>query len=167
MAVKDIFDGNSWISGQRIFAIAGIMRCGITRPTILKKSAFMYGFSICFLHSGRNLKNMPMIKGLKIIGDIPIYVAYDSADVWAHPEMFQLDQERKPAAVAGCPPDGFSADGQLWGNPLYRWDHHRNTGYDWWVTRISWCFDCMTLSESTISEALMNISPSLQRTKPR
>ena len=60
MAVKDIFDGNSW--DQRIFAIAGIMRCGITRPTILKKSAFMYGFSICFLHSGRNLKNMPMIR---------------------------------------------------------------------------------------------------------
>lgn len=77
---------------------------------------------------------------MEIIGDIPIYVAYDSADVWAHPELFQLDEERKPAAVAGCPPDGFSADGQLWGNPLYKWEYHRNTGYDWWVKRIERCF---------------------------
>ena len=61
-------------------------------------------------------------KGIQIIGDIPIYVAMDSADAWAHPELFQLDQDNVPLAVAGCPPDGFSATGQLWGNPLYRWD---------------------------------------------
>lgn len=70
----------------------------------------------------------------------PIYVAMDSADAWAHPELFQLDGENMPTAVAGCPPDGFSADGQLWGNPLYRWDYHRQTGYDWWITRLWYCF---------------------------
>lgn len=59
----------------------------------------------------------------------PIYVAYDSADVWAHPELFQLDESGQPTAVAGCPPDGFSATGQLWGNPLYRWDYHKETGF--------------------------------------
>ena len=64
----------------------------------------------------------------------------DSADTWAHPELFQLDENNLPIAVAGCPPDGFSADGQLWGNPLYRWDYHRNTGYQWWISRLGYCF---------------------------
>ncbi len=78
-------------------------------------------------------------KGVKIIGDIPIYVSADSADVWAHPELFQLDDSRRPSAVAGCPPDGFSATGQLWGNPLYNWDVNKETGYDWWIRRIQKC----------------------------
>ena len=75
-----------------------------------------------------------------IIGDIPIYVAFDSADAWAHPELFQLDEHGRPSAVAGCPPDGFSATGQLWGNPLYRWDYHAQTGYVWWISRLRHCF---------------------------
>lgn len=77
--------------------------------------------------------------GIRIVGDIPIYVAADSADVWAHPELFQLNGDRSLAAVAGCPPDGFSATGQLWGNPLYNWSYHKNTGYDWWIRRIEKC----------------------------
>ncbi len=64
----------------------------------------------------------------------------DSADTWAHPELFQLDEQNVPCAVAGCPPDGFSADGQLWGNPLYRWEYHKQTGYEWWVSRLAYCF---------------------------
>lgn len=75
-----------------------------------------------------------------MVGDIPIYVSMDSADTWAHPELFQLDENNVPTAVAGCPPDGFSATGQLWGNPLYRWDYHRNTGYQWWLSRLWYCF---------------------------
>ena len=67
---------------------------------------------------------------------MPIYVSLDSSDVWAHPELFQLDEENKPTAIAGCPPDAFSADGQMWGNPLYRWDYHKRTGFDWWVSRL-------------------------------
>ena len=82
------------------------------------------------------LKEYANQKGIQIIGDIPIYVAYDSADVWAHPELFQLDESGQPTAVAGCPPDGFSATGQLWGNPLYDWDYHKKTKYDWWMRRI-------------------------------
>ena len=76
--------------------------------------------------------------GVEIIGDIPIYVAFDSADTWASPELFQFDENKEPVAVAGCPPDGFSATGQLWGNPLYDWDYHRKTGYAWWIQRISY-----------------------------
>ena len=64
----------------------------------------------------------------------------DSADAWAHPELFELDRDNVPTAVAGCPPDGFSSTGQLWGNPLYRWDYHRQTGYQWWISRLSYCY---------------------------
>ena len=73
---------------------------------------------------------------IKIMGDIPIYVAHDSADVWAHPELFRLDEQGKPTAVAGVPPDYFSATGQLWGNPLYRWDASANSGHRWWIDRV-------------------------------
>lgn len=75
--------------------------------------------------------------GIKILGDMPIYVAMDSADTWANPEVFWLDKERKPVCVAGCPPDYFSATGQLWGNPLYDWDYLKKTGYEWWMGRIA------------------------------
>ena len=75
-------------------------------------------------------------QGIKIIGDIPIYVTMDSCDVWMHPELFQLDARRNPVSVAGCPPDGFSEDGQLWGNPLYDWDKHEKTRFAWWKDRI-------------------------------
>ena len=75
-------------------------------------------------------------KGVKIIGDVPIYVPLDSADVWSNPHLFQLDEKLDPVAVAGCPPDGFNADGQLWGNPLYRWQAHKQENFAWWVRRM-------------------------------
>jgi 4-alpha-glucanotransferase len=74
--------------------------------------------------------------GIAIIGDMPIYVAADSADAWANSELFQLDENRRPLRVAGCPPDPFSANGQLWGNPLYRWDYIAQTGFKWWLQRL-------------------------------
>ena len=74
--------------------------------------------------------------GIELIGDVPIYVPYDSVEVWKNPELFQLDAELRPTAVAGCPPDAFTADGQLWGNPLYRWDVMEETGYKWWLDRL-------------------------------
>ena len=86
------------------------------------------------------LKAYANSKGIQIIGDIPIYVAFDSADTWANPELFQFTSDGEPIAVAGCPPDGFSATGQLWGNPLYRWDYHEQTGFAWWIRRIRHCF---------------------------
>lgn len=82
------------------------------------------------------LKAYANSKGVKIIGDIPLYVAYDSSDIWARPELFQLDEDLKPVKVAGVPPDYFSKNGQLWGNPLYNWDAMRAENYDWWLQRI-------------------------------
>ena len=79
--------------------------------------------------------------GIEIMGDIPIYVAADSADVWAAPELFLLDACGAPKEVAGCPPDAFSDAGQLWGNPLYDWAHHEKTGFAWWVRRIRYALN--------------------------
>lgn len=90
-----------------------------------------------FFSEWRSLRSYANSRGIRIIGDIPIYVSPDSADVWCHPELFLLDAGGKPISVAGCPPDAFSPDGQLWGNPLYRWDEHKRQGYAWWRARIS------------------------------
>jgi 4-alpha-glucanotransferase len=84
-----------------------------------------------------SLKNYCLERGVQIIGDIPIYVDYDSADVWVHPELFKLDERKKPYVVAGVPPDYFSKTGQRWGNPIYRWDTLKEKGYPWWTQRIA------------------------------
>ena len=89
----------------------------------------------------KELKAYANKNGIKIIGDIPIFVAIDSADVWANQKYFQLDKDGKPLCVAGVPPDYFSADGQLWGNPLYDWDCMKQSGYDWWIKRIKRVFE--------------------------
>lgn len=83
--------------------------------------------------------------GVRLFGDVPIYLAPDSVEVWAHPELFQLDASGRPTAVAGVPPDYFSADGQLWGNPLYRWEAHLETGFAWWLERLQAQFDLFDL----------------------
>ena len=82
------------------------------------------------------LKNYVNSLGISIIGDLPLYVAYDSSDVWANPELFKLDEELHPTEVAGVPPDYFSPTGQLWGNPVYNWELMESDGYDWWINRI-------------------------------
>lgn len=86
------------------------------------------------------LKSYANEKGILIIGDIPIYVSFDSSDAWSHPELFYFDKDLAPIEVAGCPPDAFSDLGQLWGNPLYNWDYHKKTGYEWWLARAEKCF---------------------------
>jgi 4-alpha-glucanotransferase len=89
----------------------------------------------------QDIKEYAHSLGLAIIGDIPIYAAADSADAWANSNLFLLDENRKPLRVAGCPPDPFSAGGQLWGNPLYRWDVIAETGFSWWMSRLRYCFE--------------------------
>ena len=88
-----------------------------------------------------NLKHYANEKGIRIIGDLPIYVAFDSADTWSHPELFEFDEKGFPTLVAGVPPDAFSATGQLWGNPIYKWDYHKKTGYAWWMNRLEYAFE--------------------------
>ena len=90
----------------------------------------------CFAHQWSRLKEYANEHGIWIIGDVPIFVAYQCADVWAHQELFELDENGRPLVVAGVPPDYFSETGQLWGNPLYRWEAHEKTGFAWWVARM-------------------------------
>lgn len=89
-----------------------------------------------FYKQWMTLKQYANSKGIKIIGDIPIYVAGDSSDTWSHPELFKLDEKGTPLTVAGCPPDAFTEDGQLWGNPIYDWETLKKSDYKWWVERI-------------------------------
>lgn len=93
-----------------------------------------------FFRQWRALKGYANGKGIRIVGDLPIYVAADSADVWAAPGYFQLDEDLRPTAVAGVPPDGFTPDGQLWGNPLYRWEEMEKDGFAWWLSRFRAAF---------------------------
>lgn len=93
-----------------------------------------------FTKQWTRLKKYANDQGIRIIGDIPIYVAFDSADAWANPQLFQFDEECTPIAVAGCPPDAFAATGQLWGNPLYDWEYHEKTGFAWWIQRLEYCY---------------------------
>jgi 4-alpha-glucanotransferase len=90
----------------------------------------------CFARQWSDLRLYANEHGIQIIGDVPIFVALQSADVWSHQELFELDKNGRPLVVAGVPPDYFSETGQLWGNPLYRWDIHQETGYAWWIARL-------------------------------
>ena len=98
-----------------------------------------------FFRQWAELKDRCRERHIRIMGDIPIYVAHDSADVWSHPEMFLLDEHGKPTVVAGVPPDYFSATGQLWGNPIYRWDVQERSGYQWWIDRFRSSFELFDL----------------------
>ncbi len=116
-------------------ATENLLRCRPARQehaeSILRYSFYQF----LFFRQWNKLRAYAHEKDIKIIGDIPIFIAYDSADAWAHPELFFLGEDSLPTVVAGVPPDYFSATGQLWGNPLYRWDVHKKSGYAWWLER--------------------------------
>lgn len=136
MALKDAHGGVSWdnwpMSLRRRDAQA-LRQARQARAEAMHRHVFR---QFIFSRQWTALRAYAAEKGVRIIGDIPIFVAYDSADVWAHPGLFCLDGEGKPTVVAGVPPDYFSPTGQLWGNPLYRWDAHAADGYAWWVERL-------------------------------
>ena len=136
MALKDFFNGQCWYEWPEDIRLRYDYAMDYYRQELYFDIEYQMYLQFKFFQQYGWLKNYANSQGVKIIGDIPIYVSMDSADTWSHPELFQLDERNMPTAVAGCPPDGFSATGQLWGNPLYRWDYHRETGYDWWLTRL-------------------------------
>ena len=140
MAVKDHFGGKSWAEWDEDIRLREGSALDKYRK-LLEEEILFYEFQqYLFSDQWTRLKAYANENGVRIIGDIPIYVAFDSADAWANPELFQFDENSMPTGVAGCPPDSFSATGQLWGNPLYRWDYHKETGYAWWMQRISYCY---------------------------
>lgn len=140
MAVKDRFDGKSWElwdADIRLRETGAVVRY---QDELHDEIGFYLFLQYKFQQQWRRLKEYANKQGIRIIGDIPIYVAFDSADSWSHPELFRFNEKGRPEAVAGCPPDGFSATGQLWGNPLYRWEYHKETGYSWWLKRMEYSF---------------------------
>lgn len=136
MAVKMHFGGHEWLGWPediRLREPEALARYG---RELAEEIAFWKFCQFKFFVQWRALKAYANGLGVEIIGDIPIYVALDSADVWSLPGQFQLDEQRRPRKVAGVPPDMFSADGQLWGNPLYDWDRMREEDYAWWKLRM-------------------------------
>ncbi len=140
MALKDLFGGESWDRWPEDIRKRWQFALDYYREKLYFDIEFYEYIQFVFFKQWKELKQYANGKGIQIIGDIPIYVAFDSADTWANPQLFQLDEAGLPTAVAGCPPDGFAADGQLWGNPLYRWEYHRDTRFAWWMQRLSACF---------------------------
>lgn len=140
MAVKNSFHGISWIEWEEDIRLRKPEAMKAYKEKFADEIEFYQFQQFVFAVQWLALKAYANKKKISIIGDIPIYVAFDSADTWANPELFQLDESCTPTGVAGCPPDSFSATGQLWGNPLYKWEYHKETGYEWWMHRISYCY---------------------------
>jgi 4-alpha-glucanotransferase len=136
VALKEKHGGVAWREWPEVDRIFN-RKLAAKRAVELAESVELCKFrQFLFFQQWKELREYAHSQGVRLIGDMPIFISSDSADAWSRPELFQLDDERKPKFVAGVPPDYFSATGQLWGNPLYDWARHRATGYEWWINRL-------------------------------
>ena len=136
MALKDRHDGAVWGAWESALVRRESAALAKARAELSDEIGFYRFCQERFFADWRDLKRAANERGIAIVGDLPIFVAYDSVDVWTHQELFFLDDAARPTSVAGVPPDYFSETGQLWGNPLYRWDVMARDGYAWWVERL-------------------------------
>ncbi|MDE1975860.1 MAG: 4-alpha-glucanotransferase [Elusimicrobia bacterium] len=139
-ALREIHDDASWIGWEKPLRRRERRALESARRSLAREIRFHAFVQHQFALQWESLRARTRALGVGLIGDIPIFVAHDSAEVWAHQELFQLDPEGRSIAVAGVPPDYFSRTGQLWGNPLYRWDVMRRRGYKWWIARFKSAF---------------------------
>jgi 4-alpha-glucanotransferase len=137
-ALKEHFEGTVWNAWPRDIARRAPRAREKWSKTLSASIQELKFQQWQFFRQWRALKAYANRNGIRMFGDVPIFVAHDSADVWSHPEQFYLDDAGNPTVVAGVPPDYFSASGQLWGNPLYRWDVMAQRGFDWWIERMRW-----------------------------
>ncbi len=135
MALKERYHGADWQTWPEEIRTRQPDAVYAVRRELAEKIDYQNFLQYTFFRQWSTLRTYARSKGVEIIGDIPIYVPLDSADVWANTELFQLDENRRPCMVAGCPPDSFNRDGQLWGNPIYDWQAMHDTGYSWWIRR--------------------------------
>lgn len=135
MAVREAHQGSDWSDWEEEIALRRPKGLARWRKKVADDIRFHTYVQYLFFSQWLALKRYANDRGVRIVGDIPIFVAYNSADVWAHPDLFTLNEKGRPTVVAGVPPDYFSATGQYWGNPLYRWDVMARDGYAWWVER--------------------------------
>ncbi len=136
MALKFKNNGKPWYEWDKKLAMRDSNALKKASDELEKETEFFKFIQYKFFRQWSNLKKYANDKGVEIIGDMPIYVSYDSVEAWVSPELFQFDKHKKPKDVAGCPPDDFAVTGQLWGNPLYDWEYHKKTGYKWWIDRL-------------------------------
>ena len=136
MAIKAHFDDRPWLEWPADIRLHQPQALAHYRELLALDVQFHCFLQYVFHEQWQKLRAYAHENGVKIIGDVPIYVPLDSADVWAHPENFQLGRTRRPKCVAGCPPDGFSKNGQYWGNPIYDWERMEQSGFSWWLQRI-------------------------------
>lgn len=141
MALKEKNEQKPWIEWDLPYRNRDRKAISVVEAVIAETVDFYRFQQYAFMKQWSVIHAYATEKGVKIIGDIPFYVAFDSADTWAHPEMFKFDEENVPTEVAGCPPDAFSKTGQLWGNPIYDWDFMKRKDYQWWIQRIKRCYD--------------------------
>ena len=137
MALKGHFGGKPWYQWEKELKFRKEEAMETARQELKEEMRFYCFVQFLFFRQWHALRAYAHENGIRIIGDVPIYVPYDSVEVWKDTQLFQLDEDLNPVAVAGCPPDSFSADGQLWGNPLYRWDKMREDGFQWWIRRLA------------------------------
>jgi len=141
-ALKDRFGGKAWSEWPDDAIRFREPEAMAAYASELSEDIALHSFvQYLFFKQWFALKDYANKKGILIFGDMPIYVAMDSADTWAEPHLFLLDEQRRPSCVAGVPPDYFTQDGQLWGNPIYNWRLHKKTGYEWWIRRMRAMFD--------------------------
>lgn len=138
MALKFQYDNKSWLLWPEDIRFHGAQAVKAYSKQLKDEMDFWKFCQFKFFEQWNKVKQYANENGVKIIGDIPIYVALDSVDVWTYSALFQLDTERRPVKVAGVPPDLFSKDGQLWGNPLYNWDAMEQSDFDWWKKRMEY-----------------------------
>ena len=136
MAVKAYYNDGPWTEWPLDIRMHQPEAMAHYRELLHDELDFHRFLQYCFHTQWQRLREYAHENGVLIIGDIPIYVPLDSADVWSHPENFQLTRTRRPRVVAGCPPDGFNANGQYWGNPIYDWAHMEQDGFSWWMRRL-------------------------------
>lgn len=136
MALKDRFNGNAWSTWPDDIKKRDIKALKQYSEELSDGVRFYKFLQFEFFDQWKNLKSYANNNGITVIGDLPLYVAYDSSDSWASNELFLFDKDLKPLKVAGVPPDYFSATGQLWGNPLYNWEYMKKDGFKWWIKRI-------------------------------
>ena len=135
-ALRDAHRGHPWVEWPEPLARREPEALEQARRELLTETGYHRFVQFVFFSQWRRVRAAARARGIGILGDLPIYVAHDSADVWAHPELFDLDERGGPRHVAGVPPDYFSPTGQRWGNPLYRWDRMAADGYRWWIERV-------------------------------
>jgi len=140
-ALKEAHGGVAWTSWEPQFAVRDSAALAAAREALRNNIDAEKFVQFLFFKQWSELKNYCRERRIKIIGDAPIFVAFDSADVWAHPEQFKLDSDRRLTVQAGVPPDYFSKTGQLWGNPIYDWNAMRATGFRWWIDRLRATFE--------------------------